>query len=46
MHFKCYYKIASRCIAYMFKFYMDKLISRDYTEFIKGRFIGENIGLI
>lgn len=40
------YKIASGCIANRLKLYMDKLISRDQTGFLKGRFIGENIRLV
>ena len=40
------YKIASGCIAERLKTYMDKLISRDQTGFLKGRFIGENIRLV
>lgn len=40
------YKIASGCIANRLKLYMGKLISRDQTGFLKGRFIGENIRLV
>ena len=36
------YKIASGCIAEKLKTYMDKLICRDQTGFLKGMFIGEN----
>ena len=36
------YKIASGCIAENLKTYMDKLIRRDQTGFLKGIFIGEN----
>lgn len=40
------YKIASGCIAERIKKFLDKLISKDQTGFIKGRFIGENIRII
>ena len=40
------YKIASGCIAERIKLFLDKLIHKDQTGFIKGRFIGENIRLI
>ena len=40
------YKIASGCIAERLKTKLNKLINRDQTGFIKGRFIGENIRLI
>ena len=40
------YKIASGCIAERLKLFLDKLIHKDHTGFIKGRFIGENIRLI
>ena len=40
------YKIASGCIAERIKKILDKLISKDQTGFIKGRFIGENIRII
>jgi hypothetical protein len=35
------YKIASGCIAERLKTKLNKLINRDQTGFIKGRFIGE-----
>lgn len=37
------YKVASGCIANKIKSLLDKLINKDQTGFIKGRFIGENI---
>lgn len=37
------YKVASGCIANRIKSLLDKLINKDQTGFIKGRFIGENI---
>ena len=40
------YKIASGCIAERIKLFLDKLIHKDQTGFIKGRFTGENIRLI
>lgn len=40
------YKIASGWIAERIKKILDKLISKDQTGFIKGRFIGENIRII
>ena len=40
------YKSASGCIAEHIKTVSDKIISRDQTGFLKGRFIGENIRLI
>ena len=40
------YKIASGFIADRIKTVLDKLIIKDQTGFIKGRFIGENIRLI
>ena len=42
----CVYKLASGCIASRIKTVLDKLISKDQTGFIKGRFIGENTRLI
>jgi exonuclease III len=42
----CIYKIASGCIANRIKKVLDKIISKDQTGFIKGRFIAENIRLI
>lgn len=40
------YKLASGCIAERLKKVLDKLINRDQTGFLKGRFIGENIRLV
>ena len=40
------YKLASGCIAERIKTVLDKIINRDQTGFLKGRFIGENIRLI
>ena len=40
------YKIGSGCIAERIKLFLDKLIDKDQTGFIKDRFIGENIRLI
>lgn len=40
------YKLASGCIAERIKTVLDKLINRDQTGFLKGRFIGENIRLV
>lgn len=37
------YKVASGCIANRIKSLLDKLINKDQTGLIKGRFIGENI---
>ena len=42
----CIYKIASGCIANRIKKVLDKIIAKDQTGFIKGRYIGENIRLI
>ena len=42
----CTYKIASGCIANRIKSVLDKLIDKDQTGFINGRYIGENIILI
>ena len=40
------YKIAAGCIANRIKTVLDKIISKDQTGFIKGRYIGENTRLI
>ena len=40
------YKIASGCIAERLKTYMDELICRDQTCFLKVKFIEENIRLV
>ena len=40
------YKMASGTIANRIKLVINKLISKDQTGFIKGRYIGENIRLI
>ena len=40
------YKIASGCIAERIKLFLNKLIHKDQTGFIKGIFIVENIRLI
>ena len=40
------YKLASGSIAERMKTVLDKLINKDQTGFIKGRFIGENIRLV
>lgn len=40
------YEIVSGCIAERIKIFLDKLISKDQTGLIKGRFIGENIKII
>ena len=40
------YKIASGYIAERIKLFLDKLIHKDQTGFIKGRFMGGNIRLI
>ena len=40
------YKLASGYIAERIKTVLDKIINRDQTGFLKGRFIGENIRLI
>lgn len=37
------YKVASGCIVNRIKSLLDKLLNKDQTGFIKGRFIGENI---
>ena len=42
----CTYQIASGYIANRIKSVLDKLIDKDQTDFIKGRYIGENIRLI
>ena len=42
----CDYKIATKAIASRIKTVIPKLIFDDQTDFIKGRFIGENIRLI
>ena len=42
----CTYKIATGCIANRIKTVLDKIISKDQTGFIKGRYIGENTRLI
>ena len=42
----CTYKIASGCIANRIKKVLDKIIAKDQTGFIKGRYIGGNIRLI
>ena len=42
----CTYKIASGCIANRIKTILDKIIEKDQTGFLKGRYIGENIRLI
>ena len=42
----CIYKIASGCIANRIKKVLDKIITKDQTGFIKGRYIEENIRLI
>ena len=42
----CDYKIAAEAIANRIKSVIPKLINNDQTCFLKGRFIGENIGLI
>ena len=39
------YKIASGAIANRIKWVLDKLINKDQTGFIKGRYIGENTRL-
>ena len=39
-------KLASGCIAERIKTVLDKIVSRVQTEFLKGRFICENIRLI
>ena len=39
-------KLASGCIAERIKTVLDKIINRDQTGFLKGRFTGENIRLI
>ena len=40
------YKLASDCIAERIKSVLDKLISKDQTGFLSGRYIGENTRLI
>ena len=40
------YKTASGAIANKIKLVINKLINKDQTGFIKGRYIGENIRLI
>lgn len=40
------YKLASGCIAERIKSVLDKLISKDQTGFLSGRYIGENTRLI
>ena len=42
----CTYKIAAGCISNRIKTVLDKIISKDQTGFIKGRYIGENTRLI
>ena len=42
----CDYKIAAKAIANRFKQVLPNLIDNDQTDFLKGRFIGENIRLI
>ena len=42
----CDYKIATKAIANRLKTHLHKLINNDQTDFLKGRFIGENIRLI
>ena len=42
----CIYKIGSSCIANRLKKYINKLVNKDQTGFIKNRFIGENTRLI
>ena len=42
----CDYKIAAKAIASRLKNVIPKIINNDQTGFIKGIFIGENIGLI
>ncbi|WP_419612126.1 RNA-directed DNA polymerase, partial [Thiolapillus sp.] len=40
------YKIASACIANRLKIVLPKIIHKDQTGFLKGRYIGENIRLL
>ena len=40
------YKIASKAIAKRIEPILNKLVHSDQTGFVKGRYIGENIGLI
>ena len=40
------YKIASACIANRQKIVLPKIIHKDQTGFLKGRYIGENIRLL
>ena len=42
----CDYKIATKAIANRLKTHLHKLVNNDQTDFLKGRFIGENIRLI
>ena len=42
----CPYKMASGCIAKRLKTILDKIIEKDQTCFIKGRYIGEHIRMI
>ena len=42
----CDYKIAAKAIANRLKTVIPKIINNDQTDFLKGRFIGENIRLI
>ena len=43
---KTAYKIASACIANRLKIVLPKIIYKDQTGFLKGRYIGENIRLL
>ena len=42
----CDYKIAAKAIANRFKHVLPNLIDNDQTDFLRGRFIGENIRLV
>lgn len=42
----CVYKLVSGCITHRIKTTLNKLIDKDQSDFIKGRFIDENIKLV